>query len=168
MTGDLTPTNNALLIIFLLSSEAETLLLSTDWAYQIGAKRAKTCTQRLHIPIELPFCMPHLAVGHEIKISFLPPTPFSPPPPHRPHEVRPESLLVGVVGDDWRQRLPEVLPGPEDGARARGEPPLVQVAHVEGDTGAAELLLAWTACKSLSNPNQYLYCYVHTHSRWRH
>ncbi len=37
------PTNNALLINFRLSSDAEILLISTDWAYKIGAKRA-TCT----------------------------------------------------------------------------------------------------------------------------
>ena len=35
------PTNNALSINFRLSSDAEILLISTDWACKIGAKRAK-------------------------------------------------------------------------------------------------------------------------------
>ncbi len=32
---------------------------------QVGAKtRAKTCTQRVHIPTELPLCLPPLVVGY--------------------------------------------------------------------------------------------------------
>ncbi len=63
--GGESPTNNALLINFLVSSDAETLLISTDRAYKSAPKRAKTCTQCVHILTELPFCMPPLVVGKE-------------------------------------------------------------------------------------------------------
>ena len=32
---------------------------------QVGAKRAETCMQRVHIPTELPLCIPPLVVGYE-------------------------------------------------------------------------------------------------------
>ncbi len=51
------PTSNALLISFLLSSVAEILSI------RIGAKCAKTCMRRGHIPTELPFCIAQLVVG---------------------------------------------------------------------------------------------------------
>ncbi len=46
------------------------LLLSADRACKSATKRAKTCTQRVHVPTELPFCMPPLLVG-------FPPPPLS-------------------------------------------------------------------------------------------
>ncbi len=57
------PANNSLLINFRLSSDAEILLTNTDRACELSPKRAKTCTQRVRIPTELPFCMPPLVVG---------------------------------------------------------------------------------------------------------
>ena len=59
------PTNNALLVSFLLSSDAEILLLSTDGASKIGAKRANTRVQRVRVLTELPFCMSPLLVGED-------------------------------------------------------------------------------------------------------
>ena len=44
------------------------LSLITDRALQVGAKRAKTCMQCLHVPTELPLCMPPLVVG-ELSLS---------------------------------------------------------------------------------------------------
>ena len=64
------PTNNKLRTNFLLSSDAEILLLSTDWAQQIVAKCAKACMQCVHIPTELPFCMPPIG-GWESGTSSL-------------------------------------------------------------------------------------------------
>ena len=60
------PTNNTLLINFLLSSDAGTLSISTDWAYKSVPKHAGTCMQRVHVPTELPFCIPVLLVGHPV------------------------------------------------------------------------------------------------------
>ncbi len=57
------PTNNAPLIGFRLSSDAEILLISSDWACKNRAKRAKTCMQYAYVPTELPFCVPPLVVG---------------------------------------------------------------------------------------------------------
>ena len=65
------PTINELLINFRLSSDAEILLISTDSALQIGAKRAKACMQCVYISSELPFCMPSLVVGYHLKKGFL-------------------------------------------------------------------------------------------------
>ncbi len=36
---------------------------------QIGAKRAKTCKQCVHIPTELPFCKPPLVVGQRFLVK---------------------------------------------------------------------------------------------------
>ncbi len=36
---------------------------------QVGAKRAKTCMQRVHVPPELPFCMPPLVVGGALRTA---------------------------------------------------------------------------------------------------
>ena len=55
------PTNNALSINFRPRSDAEILLLSTDWGIQIRVKRAETCVQCVHLPTEFPFL--HAAVG---------------------------------------------------------------------------------------------------------
>ncbi len=42
----------------------EISLISTNWAVQISAKRAKMCVQCVqYIPAELPFCTPPLVVG---------------------------------------------------------------------------------------------------------
>ncbi len=59
------PTNNALLINFRLSSDAEIFGNEPRLSVQIGTKRAKkkTLTQRVHIPTELPFRDPPLVVG---------------------------------------------------------------------------------------------------------
>ncbi len=61
------PTNNALLISFLLSSNAKVLLISTDWACKSAPKCAKTCTQCACVPTDLQVCMPPLVVGHDDK-----------------------------------------------------------------------------------------------------
>ena len=53
------PTNNALLINFRLSSDAEILLISTDRAY----KSAPNMQKCVCIPTELPFYIPPLVVG---------------------------------------------------------------------------------------------------------
>ncbi len=39
------------------------LLIITDWACELAPNVQKACTQRVHIPIELPFRMPPLVVG---------------------------------------------------------------------------------------------------------
>ncbi len=57
------PTNNALLIIFRLSSDAEILSISTDWAYESAPNMQNTCMQRVHILTELPFRTQPLVVG---------------------------------------------------------------------------------------------------------
>ncbi len=49
------PTNNALLINFLLSSDEEIFVNKHRLGMQIGAKLAKTCLQGVRIPTELPF-----------------------------------------------------------------------------------------------------------------
>ncbi len=65
--GKAVPTNNALLINFRLSSDAEILLLSTDLAYI--PNRCQTCKNvyamciDIYIPIDLSFCIPPLIVG---------------------------------------------------------------------------------------------------------
>ncbi len=61
------PTNNALLLSFRPSSDAEILWISTEWARKSGAKRAKTWMRCVHILTELPFCMPLLVVGWALK-----------------------------------------------------------------------------------------------------
>ncbi len=58
------PTNNALLINFGLSSDAEILLVSTDWAYKSAPNVQETCVQCVRIPTELPFCIPPSVVGY--------------------------------------------------------------------------------------------------------
>ncbi len=69
------PTNNATLTNFLLSSDAEIFVNKHRPSMQIGAKRAKTCMQCVHIPTELPFCMPPLVVGQLSSSSSSPPPP---------------------------------------------------------------------------------------------
>ena len=56
------PTNNALLINFRLSFDAEILLIKHRLSIQIGAKRAKTCMRCVYVPTELQFCIPPLVV----------------------------------------------------------------------------------------------------------
>ena len=86
---------------------------------QIGAKRANTCTQCVHVPTEFPFCIPPLLVGSAIGrrkkrrrrrnlllrreengeeersqeavflTSFHPPHPIHPPSPARPQKKIP-------------------------------------------------------------------------------
>ncbi len=59
------PTNNALLINFLLSSDAEILLIITDWAYKsVPNVQKRVCNMYIYIPTELPFCIPPLVVGY--------------------------------------------------------------------------------------------------------
>ena len=64
-------TNRAFLINFLLSSDAEILLLSTRLSMRIGAKTCKDvyamCTR---LPTELPFCIPTLVVGFSLSLSL--------------------------------------------------------------------------------------------------
>ena len=58
------PTNNALSINFLLSSDAEIFVTNHRLGIQVGTKTCKkTCAQRVRISTELPFCMPPLLVG---------------------------------------------------------------------------------------------------------
>ncbi len=57
------PTNNTLLTNFRLSSDAKKIVHEHRPSIQMGAKRAKTCVQRVHVPTELPFCVPPLLVG---------------------------------------------------------------------------------------------------------
>ena len=58
------PANNAVLINFRLSSDAE-ILPNKHWlSIQIGAKRAKMCVHCAYISTELPFCIPPLVVGY--------------------------------------------------------------------------------------------------------
>ncbi len=52
------------------------LLISTDRACKSAPKRAKTCTQRVHIPTELPFCMPPSVVGCPKRWFRVSPTPI--------------------------------------------------------------------------------------------
>ena len=54
------PTNDALFISFRLS---RIFVNNHRLSVQIGARRAKTCMQRVHVPAELPLCMPPLLVG---------------------------------------------------------------------------------------------------------
>ncbi len=56
-------------------------------------------------------------------------------------ELFPEVLPVVERGDERLQRLPVVLPGPKQSARAGSEAPFVKVPGVEGDAAAAQLLL---------------------------
>ncbi len=69
------PTNNALLIYFLLSSDAEILLISTDWAYKsVPNMQKRVCNVYTYIPTELPLCIPPLVVGKQhgkVKIFVL-------------------------------------------------------------------------------------------------
>ena len=57
------PTSNALLIDFRLSSDADVLSISTEWACKVSGKHAKTCVQRVRVPTELPCCIALLLVG---------------------------------------------------------------------------------------------------------
>ncbi len=60
---------------------------------QISAKRAITCMQCVHIPTELPFCMPPLLVGDPFSFSWqLFPT----------ARLRLPSRAVGRLQDDFR------------------------------------------------------------------
>ncbi len=70
------PTNNATLINFRLSSDAKNFVNKHRLSIQIGARRAKTCVQCVHIPTELPLCIPPLVVGQVLgtcpnKVSVL-------------------------------------------------------------------------------------------------
>ena len=58
------PTNNALLVNFRLSSDAENFVNKHRLSIQVGVKRAKMCLQCKHAPTELPFCTPPLVVGY--------------------------------------------------------------------------------------------------------
>ncbi len=64
------PTNSALIINFQLSSDGEILLRSADRAYKLAPNIAKSCMQCVHIPTELPFCIPPLVVGYKLVISL--------------------------------------------------------------------------------------------------
>ncbi len=79
------PTSDALLINFRLSSDAEIFVNKHRLSLQIGAKRAKTCMQGVYVPTDLPFCMPQLVVGLSPLFLFPPPSPAtaSPAPPWR-------------------------------------------------------------------------------------
>ncbi len=60
------PTNNALLINFLLSSDAEIFVTEHRLSMQIRCQNVqKTCVQRVHVPTERPFCTPPLVVGKD-------------------------------------------------------------------------------------------------------
>ena len=58
------PTNNTLLIKFLLSSDAEIFVNNHRLSMQIVSKHAKKCMQRVDSPTEIPFCIPTLVVGN--------------------------------------------------------------------------------------------------------
>ena len=90
------PTNNALLINFRLSSDAGILLTSTDWAHKFDGKRAKTCMHCVHIPTELPFCIPPLVVGYAKRKKSCFASPLSPPPLTFPKFARSLALF------NWR------------------------------------------------------------------
>ncbi len=100
---NMNPTNNGPLINFLLSSDAKILLLSTDWAYKSAPKRVKTCVQCVHIPAELPLCIPPLVVGKEIvsalffpsRISGVTSSPASQSPPLSPSLKRHRGEIWG-------------------------------------------------------------------------
>ncbi len=62
------PTNNRPLINFLLSSDAEILLTSTDWACKSAPNVQKRACNVQRIPTELPFCKPPLVVGVEAPV----------------------------------------------------------------------------------------------------
>ena len=66
------PTNNATLINFPLSSDAEIFVNNRRLSMQIGAKRAKNvyAMHVVHIPTELPFCVPPLLVGKKFSDAF--------------------------------------------------------------------------------------------------
>ncbi len=57
--------NNALLINFLLSSDAETFVTKHRLSIRVGTQtcQKKTCARRVHIPTGLPLCVPPLLVG---------------------------------------------------------------------------------------------------------
>ncbi len=59
------PTNNALLMNFLLSSDAEIFVNKHRLSMQICTKRAKMCMQCVFIATELSFCIASLVVGEE-------------------------------------------------------------------------------------------------------
>ena len=89
------PANNALLINFLLSSDAEFFVDNHRLSMRIGAKHAKkTCMQRVHIPTELPFRMPPLVVGQVAQPSS---TLFPPPAPAPAGSRRPTSPYLGKM-----------------------------------------------------------------------
>ncbi len=58
------PTNNALSINFRLSFQCRSFVNKHRLSIQVGAKRAKTCMHCVHLPTELPFCIPPLVVGN--------------------------------------------------------------------------------------------------------
>ncbi len=66
------PTNSELLINCRLSSNAEILIVSTDWAYKSGPNVQKRVCKVYHIPTELPFCIPQLVVGYMLhkRVSY--------------------------------------------------------------------------------------------------
>ncbi len=58
------PTDNALVINFRVSSDAEITLINTGRAHKIGAKTCKNVACNVYrIPTDVPFCMPPLVVG---------------------------------------------------------------------------------------------------------
>ena len=81
------PTNNALLIKFLLSSHAEIFANDHRLSIQIGVKRAKMRMQGVHIPTELSFRISPVG-GWVALLKLLEQarlgSPPSPPPPSSP------------------------------------------------------------------------------------
>ncbi len=62
------PTNNALLVRFRLSSDAEIFVANRRLSRQVGAKRAKTCACNVYVFwLSFHFCMPPLVVGQSQK-----------------------------------------------------------------------------------------------------
>ena len=67
------PTNNALLINFRLSSNADIIVTKHRLGMLIGAQTCEKCAFNIvRIPTELPFCMPPLVVGYvQLRLPFL-------------------------------------------------------------------------------------------------
>ncbi len=57
------PTNNKPLINFRVGSDAKIFVTKHRLSIWIGAKRAKTFMQCVHIPTELPFCVSPIVGG---------------------------------------------------------------------------------------------------------
>ncbi len=67
----LCPTNNSLLNKVSADLRCTNFVNKHRMSVQTGAKRAKTCMQCVHVPTELPLCIPPLVVGLSLDGGFI-------------------------------------------------------------------------------------------------